>query len=99
MQESDVERYLINKVNMHDGWALKFVSPGVSGVPDRIVLFKGGRMVFVEVKRPGGRLSPLQRAVHKKLRGLGFDVEIIESEEDAARLVWAYEEDSAGGES
>ena len=32
---------------------LKFESPGFSGVPDRIILLPGAKVIFVEMKKPG----------------------------------------------
>lgn len=34
---------------------LKFESPGFSGVPDRIILLPGAKVIFVEMKKPGKR--------------------------------------------
>ena len=62
---------------------LKFTSPGVTGVPDRIVLASGGRAAFAEIKRPGEKLRPLQQRVAKALRDLGFVVAEIDSVEAA----------------
>lgn len=87
MQESEVERYLVKQVKRNGGWALKLVSPGVSGVPDRLVLMPMGWLVFVEVKRPGGTPRPLQAAVHRRLKGLGFDVITIDCKEDVDDLM------------
>lgn len=53
--EKDVEKYFREQVKKHGGLALKFTSPGTRGVPDRIVLYKG-ETIFVELKRPGGKL-------------------------------------------
>lgn len=66
IRERDVEQYLREEVRRAGGWALKFISPGCAGVPDRLLLFPG-RVYFVEVKRPGEELRPLQKAVFRRL--------------------------------
>lgn len=72
--EKDIEQKLRKMVEKRGGQCLKWVCPGWSGVPDRIVLLPGGRVVFVETKRPkGGRLSELQKWWAKKLIDLGFN--------------------------
>jgi hypothetical protein len=58
--ESDVEAYFRREEAAAGGVAFKFVSPSHRGVSDRIVCLPGGAVWFVELKRPGGRLSPLQ---------------------------------------
>lgn len=71
--EKDIEKKLIKLVQKQGGLCLKWVCPGWSGVPDRIVLLPGGRVIFVEVKRPkGGRLSELQIWWRERLNSLGF---------------------------
>ena len=42
MQEKYIERKLRDMVKEKGGMALKFVSPGTDGVPDRLVLLPGG---------------------------------------------------------
>ena len=74
MRESSIEKKLKTEVEKHGGKAYKFVSPGTSGVPDRIVLFPGGRLFFVELKAPGKNLEPLQAKRKKELEQLGFKV-------------------------
>jgi Holliday junction resolvase len=59
MKESDIERYLVQRVNAMGGLCWKFTSPGTAGVPDRIVVMNG-HTVFVEVKAPGEIPRPLQ---------------------------------------
>ncbi|MGF7049132.1 Holliday junction resolvase [Paenibacillus sp. DS2015] len=80
MLESTLERKLVNRVRSQGGQCLKFTSPGTSGVPDRICLFPGGRVVFVEMKAPGEKARPLQLKRHRELQALGFDVRVIDSE-------------------
>ena len=76
--EKDIERALVEKVKRRGGYCLKWVCPGWAGVPDRIVLLPGARVIFVELKRPkGGRLSPMQKIWAKKLIDLGFNHWVI----------------------
>lgn len=85
--ERDIERALVGMVKLHGGLCLKWVCPGWAGVPDRIILLPGVRILFVELKRPkGGRLSELQKWWHRKLRDLGFQVWVIWSHEDIKKL-------------
>lgn len=63
------------------GLALKFVSPGNAGVPDRIVLLPNGNAVFAELKARGKNLRPLQIKRKEQLETLGFRVYIIDSYE------------------
>lgn len=51
-EESRIERALSVQVKKRGGMAVKFVSPGLDGVPDRIVLLPGRRIAFVELKAP-----------------------------------------------
>ena len=61
--------------------AAKWVSPSMSGVPDRIVFLPGGKIIFVELKRPGEKPTALQDRIIEILRGLGADVRVVDSME------------------
>ncbi|MCZ8518870.1 VRR-NUC domain-containing protein [Paenibacillus mucilaginosus] len=80
MRESALESKLVRAVRQKGGKCWKWSSPGTAGVPDRICLFPGGRAIFVELKAPGGQPRPLQRKRHEELRGLGFEVLVIDTE-------------------
>lgn len=81
--EKDIEQKLRKMVEAHGGLCLKWVCPGWSGVPDRIVLLPGGRIYFVELKRPkGGRVGAMQLWWKNKLVSLGFSHIFIRSEDD-----------------
>ena len=75
--EKQVERNFVKAVKEAGGLAMKFVSPGRVGVPDRIVLLPGGRAVFAEIKRPSGHLRKSQEAACREIRSRGFPVHII----------------------
>lgn len=77
MSEKQIEQALVKAVKSAGGLCLKWVSPGWDGAPDRIVLFGDnhvGRIAFVEVKAPGGKVRKIQQVRHKQLRKLGFKV-------------------------
>ncbi|MDD9148146.1 VRR-NUC domain-containing protein [Sporolactobacillus sp. CQH2019] len=87
MQESRLERRLGREVRKLGGIAAKWVSPGLAGVPDRILLFPGGRIVFVEMKAPGKNLRALQEYRKKQLNGLGFKAVKIDSDKGIDDLI------------
>jgi len=76
MLESSFEKTVCNCIKLCGGRAFKWVSPGCVGVPDRICVFPGARVVFIEVKRPGEKdgLKPRQRKIADLLRSFGFEV-------------------------
>ena len=76
-REKAIEQKLVQAVKAAGGIAPKFVSPGCSGMPDRIVLLPGGKIAFVEVKAKGCRPRPLQIHRHEVLRRLGFMVFVL----------------------
>lgn len=87
--EKEIEGKLVRLVKNRGGLCLKWVCPGWSGVPDRIILLPGARVIFVETKRPtGGRLSKLQLWWHKKLGSLGFWAFVVWTEENVNTLDW-----------
>lgn len=87
MEEQKIERRLRKEIELIGGKALKFVSPGVSGVPDRIVLLPGGKVIFIELKAPGKKLKPIQELRKKELEKLGFDYWIVDSYEEIDSLL------------
>jgi hypothetical protein len=59
--EADIERYFVARVKSVGGTAYKFRSVNHRGVSDRIACMPNGEAWFVELKKPGGKLSPLQK--------------------------------------
>lgn len=78
--ERDIERRLVNGVKKLGGRAFKWVSPGNVGVPDRIIILPGGRVVFVELKTETGAVRPVQKVMISLLRGLGCDVRVLKGQ-------------------
>ena len=81
MRERDIERRLVKESVQRGGLALKFVSPGRIGVPDRIVMMPGGKIGFVETKAPGKKLRPIQERRIRQMMDMGFKVFVVDSME------------------
>lgn len=77
MLEREIENYLNENIKKLGGRAYKFVSPGNRGVPDRMILLPGGRIIFVELKTKDRSPTKLQRVQIKRMRDLGADVRVI----------------------
>ncbi len=91
--ERDIERMLVGMVKRRGGLCLKWVCPGFAGVPDRIILLPGARIIFAETKRPkGGQVAPLQKWWAAKLKRLGFAHVWIYHQEDIKILEQRIEE-------
>lgn len=80
MREKYIEQKLVTAVKAAGGIAPKFISPGLAGMPDRLVLLPGGKMAFVEVKAYGMKPRPLQIKRHETLRRLGFKVYVLDEQ-------------------
>ena len=87
MREKTVEQKLVEAVKARGGICPKFTSPGFDGMPDRICLMKNGRMAFIEVKAPGKKPRPLQKARHKVLKALGFKVFVLDRPEQIGGII------------
>lgn len=87
MRESAIERRLVTEAVKRGGLAPKFVSPGLDGVPDRLLLLPGGKLAFVEVKAPGKKPRPLQRRRIEQLTALGFRVFVLDRIEQIGEIL------------
>lgn len=79
--EKTLERNLREGVKKLGGLAIKFFCPSFTGLPDRLILLKGGRIKFVEVKTTGKKATKRQLFVHGILLKLGFYVWLIDTPE------------------
>lgn len=77
MKESVIEAWMVRAIRSRGGLCYKWVSPGTTGVPDRIVILPGGRTIYVELKTEVGRLSEIQKHIHAELRKRGADVRTL----------------------
>lgn len=79
--EKEIEKKFRLAIAKEKGIAFKFVSPGFTGVPDRLVLLPMCPVAFVELKRPGvNKLKPRQLYVARQLIALGFKYYFLNDE-------------------
>ncbi len=86
-REKTIEQALTKAVKSYGGIAVKFVSPGFVGMPDRLVLLPGGRLGFVEVKAPRKKPRAIQTVRHEQLRQLGFKVYVLDNKEQIGVII------------
>lgn len=87
INEKKIERQLVRAVKEAGGICPKLVSPGMDGMPDRMVLLPGCRIGFAEVKSPGKKPRPLQTNRHRMLRKLGFPVFVLDGPEQIPGII------------
>lgn len=86
--ETDVEKYLVNRVKEEGGRALKWISPGNDGVPDRIIILPNRFICFAETKRPkGGKLRATQKLFGIWLAQMGFSVFILKNTKEVDEFI------------
>lgn len=71
--EKNIEAAVIAFAELRGWWTCKFVSPGLRGVPDRILIRKG-RVIFIEFKKPGEAPTEQQAKRHREMRAAGVEV-------------------------
>jgi hypothetical protein len=83
--ENSIEKYFLRKCKEAGMRPMKMLPTFESGVPDRIVLFRGCSG-FAELKRPGKEPRHLQISFLKELGKAGSFVGVVDSKESA--LAW-----------
>ena len=85
--EKVIERKLVELVKLNGGMCIKLLCDQLIGLPDRMCLFPGHKIVFVELKTTGRKPKRIQAYMHNKLRALGFRVEVIDTVESVINFV------------
>ena len=89
MLESTLEQAVKKHIRSLGGRCYKWVCPGENGVPDRICILPGGKIIFIELKRPGRKdgVSARRKKMFRVLKSLGCKAWRIDNLEDLkARL-------------
>lgn len=86
VSEKTLEQRIVKYAESLGALTYKFVSPGHSGVPDRIFIF-GGKTVFMELKTPGKKLAPLQAYQIRQIEKRGVEVHFVDSFQCAKKIL------------
>lgn len=97
MTEAELEKKCRKYAKTKGAWLAKWVSPGVSGVPDDILFMPyktyymtldidTARVILIEFKRKGKKATKLQQHYIDKLTDMGFEAVIIDDFEDFKEL-------------
>ena len=87
ISEKKLESIFSKKVKEKGAITFKLIPSQVSGLPDRIVITKKGKIFFVEIKKINGVLSKQQIQTHKELRPNNVNVYTLYKQEDIDTIV------------
>lgn len=62
----------------------------IAGAPDLICVGDGGKVAWLEVKAPGGRVSPAQEDMHALLQRKGHNVAVVRDQDQAVEQLRAW---------
>ena len=69
-EEAKLQKKIIDKLTKKGWYVLNLIKTNKNGIPDLLAL-KDGKAYFIEVKRPEGKLAPLQEFRIKELKSFG----------------------------
>lgn len=96
MRENEIEHHLKLVAEACGMRSYKWVSPGLRGVPDQMILASipqehmalvARYVQFAELKAPGKEARGQQELRHAELRALGFMVLVVDSKQQAAQII------------
>jgi len=77
MTESQIQKKIIDNFTDRGFLVVKLMKTNTNGIPDLMVL-KDGVCKFIEVKKPNGKISELQKYRIKQLRKQKFDAVVMD---------------------
>lgn len=87
--ESSITKSIVTLAKSLGWWTFKIAGGPMqtSGIPD-LLCIRGGRAVFLEVKQPGKKPSPLQAHRMKEIREVGgATAEVVTSKQEAEAIL------------
>lgn len=77
MKEQQIQSKKIKELEAQGYYVIKLTVTNRPGIPDLIAIPPNSDVLFVEVKRPDGKVTKLQEYRHKELEEKGIKVEIF----------------------
>lgn len=88
VREQSIEAYLRDRVRGAGGLCVKLNPASYVGIPDRLVVMPGGRVLFVEVKKPrGGVVGKAQIMWRQKILDLGVGHRFVFTRDDVDDII------------
>ena len=78
MLESEIQAKVIKRMEMHGWYVIKLIQTNRNGIPD-LLAHRRGKTIYLEIKRPGLKPTPLQDQRHRELMRSGIVVHTIKS--------------------
>ena len=76
LSEQKVQTKRIKELESQGYYVIKLIKTNKNGIPDIIALHPERGVIFSEIKRADGKLSPLQKYRIEELKQKGFNVEV-----------------------
>ena len=77
MKEQQIQSKKIKELEEEGYYVIKLINTNKNGIPDLIAIPPNSDVLFVEVKKPDGKLSKLQEFRLKELENHGVKVEVF----------------------
>jgi Holliday junction resolvase len=76
MKESQIQSKKIKELEAQGYYVIKLIKTNKNGIPDLIAIPKNSDVLFIEVKGPNGKTSPLQDFRLEELENHGIKTEV-----------------------
>tara|TARA_R100000655_G_scaffold60162_1_gene98587 strand:+ start:6568 stop:6816 length:249 start_codon:yes stop_codon:yes gene_type:complete len=76
MKESEIQNKRIKELEQNGYYVIKLKLTNKNGIPDILAIPKGSNVLFSEIKKPGKKLSGLQKFRLQELERYGFRTEV-----------------------
>jgi len=88
--EEDIEETFCSFARMKNCRSLKLILLNLRGFPDRTILCPAGRVLFIEFKKKGKKLTPTQKPWKRIIEGLDFQYHVCDEIGQGEKLLMEF---------